>query len=249
MTPLSPPGTFVRRYLALLVDAGWRVAFHVGPYALTAGVAAELAGRLRAPFLWKLPVFAVVVALLLIGVLLGTHVAVGRRDLKAAREAVPLRSHLAAAPRIMRETMVLLALMMVVALAAVGMIDLVLLAVEPAAGDSWPWTALRLIGTATAVCVSLILLAAAMALAASGPKASISLDTSLLRLHRQAPTAFGVISLMIAAGTVAAMLGFQLAPRVGVWPTVLADALAKGLGFLVATTVLTVGAALLTADD
>jgi MFS family permease len=239
----------VRRYLALLADAGWRIAFHIGPYALTAGVAAELAGRLRAPFLWKLPVFAVVVVLLLIGVLLGTHVAIGRRNLKAARETVPLRTHLAAAPRIMRETMVLLALMTVVALAAVGMIDLVLLVVEPAAGESWPWTALRLIATAAAVCVSLILLTAAMALAASGPKGSISLDTSLLRLHRQAPAAFGVISFMIAVGTAAAVLGFQLAPRVGVWPPVLADALAKGLGFLAASTVLTVGAALLTADE
>ena len=249
ITPPSPSGSFARRFGALLLDAGWRVAFHVGPYALTAGVAAELAARLRAPFLWKLPVFAVVAGLLLIGVLLGAHVAAGRRAATAGRPPAPLRSHLAAAPRIMREAMVLLALLTVIALAVIGTIDLALLLVEPTSGQDWPWTALRLVATGAGVGVSFILLAAGMALAASNTDRTGRLDDAVRRLHARSSPAFGVISLMIVTGTATTVLGFHLVHRFGIWPPMLADAVSKGLGFLVAITVVTIGSALLATDD
>lgn len=247
--PVPPTGTFPKRYLALLADAGWRVAFHAGPYAITAGIASELAGRLRAPFLWKLPLFAVVLALLLVGVLLGSHVAAQRRDTRAGRAPVGLRSHLAMTPRIMREALVLFALIGLVALAAVGTMDLARIVLDPLAERMWPWTALRLVGTAAAVMISFVMLAAGVALGAWKAGAPGGLEAAIRLLYREASPALGVISLMIVTGTAATILGFLAAQWLGLWPPPLVEAAGKGLGFLMAIVILAVGAALFGDDE
>lgn len=238
--------SFARRFAALSGDAGWRVALHVLPYAVTAAIVTEAAVLLRAGFLWKLPLLVAGFGSLLVAVLLGAHVAMLRL---AVAPAAPARHQLRIAGMLTAETAVMLAVVTVAALAGVGLLDLGLMALVPGPGAQWPSALMRAIATLTALALIALLLAAAVAAAAAIGGERTRLVDGLARLGARPQLAMGVVIVVIAGGTLAAVAVAMLARWAGLWPPAAGAALAKGAGFLVVIIAISVGAAVLASED
>jgi hypothetical protein len=243
----SSPG-FATRYVRLAADAGWRVALHVMPYALAAGVITEGFLRLRLSIGWKLPLAVAVLACLHLAALLGAHVAMLRA---AGRDAAapPVSRHLRVAGRITGESALVLLVVIVAALAMVGALDLTVAATDPELGARWPGLAIRAIAIATTLAVMAVLLAGGTALAASFDGRSVGFARAIRRLMARSDRATGVLCVVIAAGTLAvAATSFALRSS-GLGPPILDAALAKAAGYLAAVVMLSVGAAAIAAAD
>ncbi len=247
-TPADSSPAFALRYLRLLADAGWRVALHVLPYAVAAGVITEGFLRLRIVLIWKLPLALTVVACLHLAVLLGAHVAMLRA---AAPDAAvpPVRHHLRVAGRITGESALMLLVVFVAALAMVGALDLMVAAMDPAPGAAWPGLVLRGTAILATLMVMAVLLAGATALAASfdGRAVGFTRAVRLLLVHSERTAA--VLCTVIVAGVLAAVLAVVAARAGGVQPPILGAALAKSIGYLFAIVTLSVGAAAVAATD
>lgn len=243
----SSPG-FARRYLRLAVDAGWRVALHVMPYALAAGVITEGLLRLRIGFGWKLPLALAVLACLHLAVLLGAHIAM-LRAADAAGEMPPVRHHVGVAGRVTAESALVLLIVLIASLAMVGALDLTVAATDPVPGASWPQFVLRAIAILTVLAVMSVLLAAAVALAASFDGRPAGLAGAARRLLVRSDRATGVLCVVIAAGTLAVVLAGLTVRAAGLGPPIIEAALAKAAGYLAAIVMLSVGAAAVAADD
>jgi len=232
-----------------MADAGWRVALHVVPYAMAAGVLAETALRLRVVFLWKLPLLLAVIACLHLAVLLGAHVAALRLADKQGAVMPPLRHHMRVAGRITGESATMLLVVILAALAMIGAVDLVVMAIDPGLEARWPWTLVRLVATLAALAVLVVLTIGATALAASSAGRSIGFTAAARGVLRRSERATAVICCVIAMGTLVAVLT-ALGVRVyGLSPPLVAASLAKAAGFLAAVTTLSVGAAAIAAGD
>lgn len=241
-----PPPSFARRFFALSGDAGWRVALHVLPYAVTAAIVTEAAILLRAGFLWKLPLLVAAFGSLLVAVLLGAHVAMLRL---ASEPVAPARHQLRTAGLLTAESAVMLAVVTVAALAGVGLLDLGVSALVPGPGSQWPSALMRAIATLTALALITLLLAAAIAAAAAIRGDRTRLVDGLARLGARLQPAMGVVGAVIAGGTVAVVTVAMIARWAGLWPPAAGAALAKAAGYLVVIVVISVGAAVLASED
>lgn len=251
MTELPAPAepSFAVRYGLALVDAGWRVALHLLPYALLAGIVAEMILRLRVTAIWKLPLVLGVLGSLHLAVMLGAYVAALRRLVRQGREVPPARHHLGAAWRITLETVSMLLLALVAGLALTGAIDLTVNLADASFDERWPWTLARAVATATALAVIMILLIGATALAGSSAGGRVGFGAAARALNRASTRAAAVICVVVVIGTLATVIGSLLGQAAGLWPPAIAAGLAKALGFLGAATALSVGASTLAADD
>lgn len=243
-SPIRP--TFARRFGALAADAGWRVALHVLPYAVTAAVAIEASILLRAGFIWKLPLLLAAFASLHVAVLLGAHVTAMRI---ASEPAAPARHHLRVAGLLTVESFVILAVVTVAALAAVGLLDLATSAVVPSPGAQWPAALVRGIATLTALAVMALMLAAGVAAASALGGRRTRLFEGLQRLGHRPQAAMGIVMTAIVGGTIATVTVAMLARWFGVWPPAAGAALAKAAGFLLVVIATSVGAALMAGED
>ncbi|WP_439575811.1 hypothetical protein [Phreatobacter sp.] len=247
MSDSSPPRpSLARRFGALTGDAGWRVALHVLPYAVTAAVATEAAILLRASFVWKLPLLLVAFASLHVAVLLGAHVAAFRI---ATEPAASARHHLRVAGLLTAESFTILAVVTVAALAAVGLLDLGVSATAPRPGAQWPGALMRGIATLSALAILALLLAAGIAAAAAIGGRRTRLIEGLGRLAARPQAGMGVILAVIIGGTIATVAIALIARWSGVWPPAAGAALAKAAGYLVVIVATSVGAALLAGED
>ncbi|MBN8939549.1 MAG: hypothetical protein J0H01_08670 [Rhizobiales bacterium] len=251
MTELPAPAapSFAARYGHALADAGWRVALHLLPYALLAGIVAEMIVRLRVAAVWKLPLVLGALGSLHLAVMLGAYVATLRRLDRQGRPVPPARHHLGAAGRITLETVSMLAVALLAGLALTGAIDVAVNLADASFDERWPWILARAVATATALAVIMILLIAATALAGSSAGARVGLGQATGALNRASTRAAAVICTVVVAGTLATVAGALLAQAAGLWPPGLAAGLAKALGFLGATTTLSIGASTLAAGD
>ncbi|QCI64236.1 hypothetical protein [Phreatobacter stygius] len=251
MTEMPAPAepSFAARYAQALVDAGWRVALHLLPYALLAGIVIEMILRLRIAFIWKLPLVLGAIGCLHLAVMLGAYVATLRRLARQGAAVPPARHHVGAAWRITLETAVVMAVVLLGGLALTGAIDVTIAVTEASFGDRWPWMLARAVATATALAVIAVLLTGATALAGSSAGGVVSFPQAAIALHRRSTQAAAIICVVISVGTVATVAGFLLAQGAGVWPPAIAAGLGKALGLLGATTVLSVGAATFAAES
>lgn len=251
MTELPAPAasSFAARYGLALVDAGWRVALHLLPYALLAGIVAEMIIRLRVAAVWKLPLVLGVLGSLHLAVMLGAYVATLRRLVRQGLDVPSARHHVGAAWRITLETASMLLLALVAGLALTGAIDLAVNLADASFDERWPWILARAVATATALGVIMILLIAATALAGSSAGARVGLAQATGALNRASTRAAAVICVVVVVGTLATVLGGLLGQTAGLWPPALAAGLAKALGFLGAATTLSIGASTLAAGD
>jgi hypothetical protein len=243
------PMSFAGRFARLMADAGWRVALHVVPYAMAAGVIGETALRLRILFLWKLPLLLAVIACLHLAVLLGAHVAALRIAGGRGSVTPPIRHHLAVAGRITGESAVMLLVVILAALALVGALDLAIMALDPGFQARWPWTLVRLVATLAALAVMAVLMVGGTALAASSEGRSIGFVVAARGLLRRSERTAAVICCAIAAGTLVTVLVAFAVKTLGVSPPLVAASLAKAAGFLATTTTLSVGAAAIAGGD
>jgi hypothetical protein len=248
-TPADSSPAFAMRYLRLLTDAGWRVALHVLPYAVAAGVITEGFLRLRIVLVWKLPLALTVIACLHLATLLGAHVAALRAAGPGSTAMPPVRHHLRAAGRITGESALMLLVVLVAALAMVGTLDLAVAITDPVLGARWPGLVLRGIAILAALMVTGVLLVGAMALAASFDGRSVGFARVLRMLLARSDRATGVLSAVIVGGTLAVLL-VTVAMRVfDPQPPIIGAALAKAAGYLVAVITLSVGAAAIAAAE
>ncbi len=249
MTGESPtPQPFAARFLQLLGDAGWRIVLHVLPYALAAGAITEAAIRLRLSPVWRLPLVALLLASLHLAVLLGAHVATLRLSLSRGIEPASVRHLFAMAGRISLESATIAVICLVAALALVGVLDLAVLGIQPAAAAGWPSMLLRAIVTLATLSVMIVLLAGGTALSASTFGRSVGFADAARQLFRRSERTTGIVCLAILAGTLTALLATRLSGMSEVGPVVIAAVLAKAAGYLAATIPLSVGAAAIAAD-
>jgi hypothetical protein len=246
--PASSSPAFAVRYLRLLADAGWRVALHVLPYAVAAGVITEGFLRLRIVLIWKLPLVLTVIACLHLAALLGAHVAM-LRSVGPDAAVPPVRHHLRAAGRITGESALMLLLVFVAALAMVGALDLTVAVTDPALGASWPGLVLRGTAILATLTVMTVLLAGGTALAASFEGRAVGFAHAVRRLFVRSDRAAGILCAVVVAGTLAAVLAAIALRATSLQPPILGAALAKAAGYLVAIITLSVGAAAMAAAD
>lgn len=246
--PASASPTFVVRYLRLLADAGWRVALHVLPYAVAAGVITEGFLRLRIVLIWKLPLALTVVACLHLAVLLGAHVAM-LRAVGPDAAVPPVRHHLRVAGRVTGESALMLLVVFVAALAMVGALDLSVAATDPPLNATWPGLVLRGTVILATLMVMTVLLAGAMALAASFDGRSVGFAGAARRLLVHSERTAGILCAVIGVGTLTAVLTATALHMASLQPPILGAALAKAAGYLVAIIALSVGAAAMAAAD
>ncbi len=247
-TPADSSPVFARRYLRLLADAGWRVALHVLPYAVAAGVITEGFLRLRVVLVWKLPLALTVVACLHLATLLGAHVAM-LRAAGSVSAVPPVRHHLRVAGRITGESALMLLVVLVAALAMVGALDLTVAVTDPVLGARWPGLVLRGTAILAALMVMSVLLVGATALAASFDGRSVGFARAARVLLVRNERATGVLAAVIAGGVLAVLLATVAIRAFDLQPPIIGAALAKAAGYLAAIITLSVGAAAIAAAE
>jgi hypothetical protein len=247
-TPADSSPAFARRYLRLLGDAGWRVALHVLPYAVAAGVITEGFLRLRVVLVWKLPLALTVVACLHLATLLGAHVAM-LRAAGPVSAVPPVRHHLRVAGRITGESALMLLVVLVAALAMVGALDLAVAVTDPVLDARWPGLVLRGTAILAALMVMSVLLVGATALAASFDGRSVGFARATRVLLVRSEWATGVLAAVIAGGVLAVLLATVAMRAFDLQPPIIGAALAKAAGYLAAIIALSVGAAAIAAAE
>jgi hypothetical protein len=247
-TPADSSPAFAMRYMRLMADAGWRVALHVMPSAVAAGVITEGFLRLRIGLAWKLPLALTVIACLHLATLLGAHVAM-LRTAPDSTAMPPVRHHLRAAGRITGESALMLLVVIVAALAMVGALDLAVAITDPVLGARWPGLVLRGTAILAALMVTSVLLVGATALASSFDGRSVGFTRALGALLARSDRATGVLSAVIVAGTLAVLLMTVAVRAFDPQPPIIGAALAKAAGYLAAIITLSVGAAAIAAAE
>lgn len=233
---------FAPRFLRLLARDGLRATFHSAPYALSSGVTIE-AFALRIPPPWSLLFFATGFGLFFMATMLAAHVSAvadaGARGI-AGGDPPPLL------PRLMngaRSAQRPFAVLLLVAIAMTGLIDVAVMALDESYAAAWPWAAASLIASCAVVAGFAVLLASAVDMIdGRGSNAG----GRALATRPSAATLVIVIALILAlaVGAVVEVATSPFAARNAVM-----GALGTGAGLAAAAVTLGCGASALAGED